>query len=118
MEGHYTAPTQPAVALSFLCILLHIIKTSFDEATCESEQPFVQPCNFYNGFLNYYHFDRVGGVLSHLKRHYHSQLETVLGKGHSYLLPTRAVPGSVANGPDLSDICKILKTRVCHRKFS
>lgn len=104
MEGHYTSPTQPAVALSFLCILLDIIK-NFLETECPSRNPFIDPSSFYDGSSNYYHFDRIGGVLSYLKRHYHQELIEKLGRDHWYLQPDQMQP--TASGPDLNDICEL-----------
>lgn len=104
MEGHYTSPTQPAVALSFLCIILDIVKTLL-ASECSAQKPYVEASNFYNGRLNYYHFDRVGGVLSHLKRHFHQELIAKLGKDHWHIQPDQN-SATTSNGPDLNDICK------------
>lgn len=104
MEGHYTSPTQPAVALSFLCILLDIVKSMFESECCD-RKPFVDPSNFYNGCLNYYHFDRVGGVLSYLKRHFHAELVEKLGKHYWYIQPDKN-EADRGNAPNLNDLCK------------
>lgn len=104
LEGHYTSPTQPAVALSFLCILLDVVQTSFF-VECNSEKVYVLPRNFYDGNLKYFHFDRVGGVLSHLKRHYHHELVAHLGSGH-VSLQNGDQSQTAYNGVELSDICK------------
>lgn len=75
---HPTA-TQPAVALSLLCILLDIIRTTF-VMECPDEGVFVPPKAFYDGSLQYFRFDRVGGVLTHLKRIYREDLAQRLGQ--------------------------------------
>lgn len=106
LEGHYTSPTQPAVALSFLCILLDTVKMLFER---ESSAPmaFVQPLKFYDGSHNYFHFDRIGGVLSHLKRHYRHKLIARLGSDHPVLHTSSEHMQSNFNGVELSDICMI-----------
>lgn len=103
MEGHYTSPTQPAVALSFLCILLDIVR-SFFEMEGGDKRAFVEPSCFYDGSLNYFHFDRVGGVLTYLKRHFHSDLVQRLGGEHWYIQNDQnEVNGSSAR--HLSELC-------------
>lgn len=107
LEGHYTSPTQPAVALSFLCILLDVLKALFAEE-CADSPAIVTPNYFYDGSLKYFHFDRVGGVLSHLNRQYRNELTARLGGEHSALQPNADQTPSTFNGVELSDICKIL----------
>lgn len=104
MEGHYTSPTQPAVALSFLSILLDVLKTCFNDE-CPDEKPYVLPKNFYNGSLKYFHFDRIGGVLSHLKRHYRHELIAHLGLEHVSLQNGIDQSHATFNNVELSDIC-------------
>lgn len=74
-------PTQPAVALSFLCILLDVTKALF-HSECSDKLVFVQPQNFYDDSFTYNHCDRVGGILSHLKKAFKKDLIAVLGDAH------------------------------------
>lgn len=104
LEGHYTSPTQPAVALSFLCILLDTIKQLF-EKECDGADILVPSRKFYDNSLQYYHFDRIGGVLSHLRRHYRHELVAHLGNDHVALQNSDSRHGNF-NSVDLSDICK------------
>lgn len=104
LEGHYTSPTQPAVALSFLCILLDIVEMLFERESSTS-MAFVQSKKFYDGSHKYFHFDRIGGVLSHLKRHYRHKLIAHLGSDHPALQNSSDHLQSNFNGVELSDIC-------------
>lgn len=106
LEGiSYAPPTQPAVALSFLCILLDVLKTLYANELpgCDA---FVEPQTFYNGSLKYFHFDRVGGVLTHLQRHYRQELQTRLGSEHSSFENESDPVSGIYGGVELSDICK------------
>lgn len=76
-----STPTQPAVALSFLCILLDVTKSLF-AAECPDKLIFVKPQHFYDDTFEYHHFDRVGGILSHLKKTFRRDLVKVLGEDH------------------------------------
>lgn len=107
LEGiSYGPPTQPAVALSFLCILLDVLQALYanELANCAA---FVVPDTFYDGSLKYFHFDRVGGVLTHLQRQYRQQLITRLGSEHSTLEHGDEPVSGAYNGVEISDICKI-----------
>lgn len=110
LEGiTYAPPTQPAVALSFLCILLDVIQSLYANELSECAA-FVPPCTFYDGSLQYFHFDRVGGVLTHLQRHYRQELQARLGSdGESTENNDEQIAG-IYNGVELSDICKTVKT--------
>lgn len=105
LEGiSYAPPTQPAVALSFLCILLDALQTLYANELPDSAA-FIAPQTFYDGSLNYFHFDRVGGVLTHLQRHYREELVARLGADHPVENSDEQVSG-VYNGIELSDICE------------
>lgn len=108
LEGiSYAPPTQPAVALSFLCILLDVLQTLYANELPNSTA-FVAPHTFYDGSLKYFHFDRVGGVLTHLQRHYREELLTRLGSEHSSLENNdEQLVAGIYNGVELSDICKL-----------
>lgn len=84
MNNNYPTHTQPAVALSFLCILLDVTKNLFHNE-CPDKLIFVKPQHFYDDSFDYQHFDRVGGVLSHLKKTYRRELAKVLGDDHPAL---------------------------------
>lgn len=105
LEGHYASPTQPAVALSFLCILIDVLQALFSDE-CPDKPAFVIPKTFYDGSLQYFHFDRVGGVLTHLQRFYRQELIERLGNEHESL-ENDANQLSLFNGVELSDICKL-----------
>lgn len=84
-QNNSTTPTQPAVALSFLCILLDVTKNLF-HAECPDKLIFVRPQHFYDDSFDYQHFDRVGGILSHLKKTFRKDLVKVLGEDHAAVL--------------------------------
>lgn len=108
LEGiSFSPPTQPAVALSFLCILLDALQTLYANELPDSTA-FVTPQTFYDGSLKYFHFDRVGGVLTHLQRHYRAELLARLGSDHNSLENNddQSLSG-IYNGVELSDICKL-----------
>lgn len=108
LEGiSYAPPTQPAVALSFLCILLDVLQSLYVNELSNSSA-FIAPQTFYDGSLKYFHFDRVGGVLTHLQRHYHSELMARLGSDHNPQEIAEEQITGVYNGVELSDICKTL----------
>uniref|UniRef100_A0A1A9VGU9 RING-type E3 ubiquitin transferase n=1 Tax=Glossina austeni TaxID=7395 RepID=A0A1A9VGU9_GLOAU len=71
-------PIENPVALAFICILVDVTKTLF-----EKELPGVEvqiPSKyFYDGSLEYQHYDRVGGVLSHLRKVHHNDIVQQLG---------------------------------------
>lgn len=105
LEGRYSSPTQPAVALSFLCILLDVLRTLFN-VECPSKNAIVIPKTFYDGSLKYFHFDRVGGVLTHLQRHYRQELVSRLGDDSALVDSDSEQLSGIYNGVELSDICK------------
>ncbi|GAB0094919.1 E3 ubiquitin-protein ligase RNF123 [Sergentomyia squamirostris] len=86
LQTSYSSPTQPAVALSFLCILLDVARQLMT-----SEHPKkpvkVDPVNFYNDSFAYFHFDRLGGVLSHLKKVFRTEMINILGETHPAIIP-------------------------------
>lgn len=110
LEGiTYAPPTQPAVALSFLCILLDVIQSLYANELSECAA-FVPSRTFYDGSLQYFHFDRVGGVLTHLQRHYRQELQARLGSDGETTENNDEQIAGIYNGVELSDICKTRKT--------
>ncbi|XP_037891290.1 E3 ubiquitin-protein ligase RNF123 isoform X2 [Glossina fuscipes] len=78
MQSSILHPIENPVALAFICILVDVTKTLF-----EKELPGVEvqiPSKyFYDGSLEYQHYDRVGGVLSHLRKVHHNDIVQQLG---------------------------------------
>lgn len=111
MQGNYTTPTQPAVGLSFLCILLDITKTLWNESNKNGESMFVETTNFYDGTLMYSNIDRLGGILSHLKKVNRSEMISLLGENHIALSSQATV--DIQN---LGDICEFDLVVFDHRK--
>ncbi|XP_037034222.1 E3 ubiquitin-protein ligase RNF123 isoform X3 [Bradysia coprophila] len=99
-QGHYVVPTQPAVALSFLCILLDVSRNLFGEEVANQSHCIV-PRYFFDGTLRYAHMDRVGGNLSYLRNVYKKELIEALGgdSGHSALVDE---PQDRGNHSDMS----------------
>lgn len=102
-DRRHPVATQPAIALSLLCILLDILKTTF-AMECPDDGVFIPPKAFYDGSLQYYRFDRIGGVLSHLKRLYRDDLAQRLGLHNE---STENENDEILRDTiELSDICK------------
>uniref|UniRef100_A0A182Q7E1 RING-type E3 ubiquitin transferase n=1 Tax=Anopheles farauti TaxID=69004 RepID=A0A182Q7E1_9DIPT len=88
IRGFYTSTTQPAIGLSFLCTLLDVAKTLWEEE-CEGDDengtngaPTIDCQFFYDGTFKYSNLDRIGGVLSYLRKHFRTQLVERLGADH------------------------------------
>lgn len=84
LQGHYVVPTQPAVALSFLCILLDVLRHLFNTETT-NQKDCISPRYFFDSTLKYTHMDRLGGNLSYLRNVYKKELIEVLGANHVVL---------------------------------
>lgn len=78
MQSSMQYPMESTVALAFLCILIDINKSFF-----EKEMPGVSveitPAFFFDGSFEYQHFDRLGGVLSHLRKVHRADIAQYLG---------------------------------------
>uniref|UniRef100_A0A182PVH9 RING-type E3 ubiquitin transferase n=1 Tax=Anopheles epiroticus TaxID=199890 RepID=A0A182PVH9_9DIPT len=93
LRGLYSSTTQPAIGLSFLCTLLDVAKTLWEEE-CEHEggskaktvPPTIDCRFFYDGTFKYSNLDRIGGVLSYLRKHFRMQLIERLGPDHPSLV--------------------------------
>ncbi|XP_053673835.1 E3 ubiquitin-protein ligase RNF123 [Anopheles nili] len=100
LRGLYSSTTQPAIGLSFLCTLLDVAKTLWEEecvhpdSTDKTIPPTIDCQYFYDGTFKYSNLDRIGGVLSYLRKHFRSQLIEKLGADHP----------SVASGEHASDL--------------
>lgn len=92
------------MALSFLCILVDIAKSLF-EKEISGEIAAVDPVYFVDGSFRYYHFDRIGGVLSHLRKIYRTEIVAQLGEDHDALYNIETTDLIRA---DNSDVCKFL----------
>lgn len=107
IPGNYGTPTQPAVALSFLCIVLDVLQQKFSGTAAgvgpAAPIPAVRPIYFYDGTLSYSSYDRLGGVLSYLTKTYNQELLERIGEAGVI----RAVAESEArpNVPSELSIC-------------
>lgn len=106
IPGNYGTPTQPAVALSFLCIVLDVLQQKFAAAGSGATAPIqaVRPIHFYDGTLSYSSYDRLGGILSYLTKTYNQELLDRIGEAGVI----RAVAESEARPtvPSELSICK------------
>ncbi|XP_058056698.1 E3 ubiquitin-protein ligase RNF123 [Anopheles bellator] len=95
--GLYSSTTQPAIGLSFLCTLLDVAKTVWEEECGDHHTPGASrgkkpsapsiDCRlFYDGSFKYANLDRIGGVLSYLRKHFREQLLERLGGDHPSLV--------------------------------
>lgn len=84
--------------------MIDCIKMLFEDEHPE-RGPYVTPLMFYDGSLKYYHFDRVGGVISYLRKTYRAQMVAALGEDHNAI--TQPEPPNFMRS-DMSDICNCL----------
>ncbi|XP_017143160.1 E3 ubiquitin-protein ligase RNF123 [Drosophila miranda] len=78
MQSSIQHPLDAPVALAFVCILIDQARSMFRE-----ELPGMNvevKCDyFFDGTFDYMHFDRVGGVLSHLRKVHRTDIDARLG---------------------------------------
>ncbi|XP_024125498.1 E3 ubiquitin-protein ligase RNF123 [Oryzias melastigma] len=73
-RGHPTALCPPEYMVCFLHRLITAVRACWDEAcrktpsSLSSEDAYVPPQLFYNGKVDYFDLQRLGGLLSHLKK--------------------------------------------------
>ncbi|KAJ3601932.1 hypothetical protein NHX12_029693 [Muraenolepis orangiensis] len=73
-RGHPTALCPPEYMLCFLHRLITAVRSYWDEGkmkapgSISSEEAYVPPQLFYNGKVDYFDLQRLGGLLSHLKK--------------------------------------------------
>ncbi|XP_058814876.1 E3 ubiquitin-protein ligase RNF123 [Topomyia yanbarensis] len=90
MRGLFSSSTQPAIGLSFLCALLDVARTLWNEEVVANSEdtsapPYIDYRFFYDGTFKYTNIDRIGGVLSYLRKHFRTQLVERLGEDHPSL---------------------------------
>lgn len=78
MQSSILYPLENTVALAFICILIDISKTSLEKELPGVEVE-IKPKYFYDGSFEYQHYDRVGGVLSHLRKVHRNEIQHHLG---------------------------------------
>lgn len=78
MQSSIQHPLDPPVALAFVCILVDQVRSLFkDELPTHLME--VNADYFVDGTFDYMHFDRVGGVLSHLRKVHRGDIDSYLG---------------------------------------
>ncbi|XP_058453045.1 E3 ubiquitin-protein ligase RNF123 isoform X2 [Malaya genurostris] len=90
MRGLFSSSTQPAIGLSFLCVLLDVARTLWNDEITSNEDDgsvpaFIDHRFFFDGSFKYTNIDRIGGVLSYLRKHFRTQLVERLGEDHPSL---------------------------------
>ncbi|XP_055377471.1 E3 ubiquitin-protein ligase RNF123 [Condylostylus longicornis] len=85
LQGNSVNLIESPVALSFLCILVDTTRSLFEKELGDVDI-FIDSKHFYDGSFRYQHFDRVGGVLSHLKKVHRSQILQQLGENGENIL--------------------------------
>lgn len=78
MQSSIQHPLDAPVALAFVCILIDQVRTMFKEEM-PSRHVEVNSDYFIDGSFDYMHFDRVGGVLSHLRKVHRADIDQRLG---------------------------------------
>ena len=78
MQSSILHPIENTVALAFICILTDVSKATFEKEMPEREIE-ITPKYFYDGSFEYQHYDRVGGVLSHLRKVHRNEIQQYLG---------------------------------------
>lgn len=104
MQGNHATPTQPAVALSFLCLLLDIIRQLWT-TECLNKPIIIDAKYFYDGTFKYQNVDRIGGVLSHLRKVHRQEMIEHLGENHSEII-TMSQTNTIIERND--DICNFV----------
>lgn len=79
-------PIDTPVALSFLCVLVDISSTLYKHELSAVPAGVINPQLFFDGTFEYQHFDRVGGVLSYLRKAHRSDINHVLGPERASLV--------------------------------
>lgn len=108
LQVSYNNPTQPAIGLSSLCLILDVAKSMHDDEIKNAgfakmfKYLDVDHRYFYDGALVYSNVDRVGGVVSHLNKLYSEELKNTLGDEHS---SSRAMDST--HTTLFRDICKL-----------
>ncbi|TDG39653.1 hypothetical protein AWZ03_013926 [Drosophila navojoa] len=82
MQSSIQHPLDSPVALAFVCILIDQVRSLFKEELPTHTME-VNVDYFIDGTFDYMHFDRVGGVLSHLRKVHRSDIDTYLGTERS-----------------------------------
>ncbi|ALC46914.1 CG6752 [Drosophila busckii] len=78
MQSSIQHPLDAPVALAFVCILVDQVRQLFkDELPNNTVE--VNPDYFVDGTYDYMHFDRIGGVLSHLRKVHRADIDARLG---------------------------------------
>ncbi|XP_017466845.1 PREDICTED: E3 ubiquitin-protein ligase RNF123 [Rhagoletis zephyria] len=85
MQSSIMHPIESTVALSFICMLIDATRTLF-ERELPATQAEIKPDYFFDGTFEYQHFDRVGGVLSHLRKVHRNDITTYLGAERTQVL--------------------------------
>lgn len=102
MQGNVHTPTQPAIGLAFIVILLDLLKEEM-----EKEHPKQALCvnttYFYDGTLSYKSMDRVGGIISYLRKVHRHDLMARLGVDHQSF--SEAYEQQLVQA-ELNDLCK------------
>lgn len=80
-QSNQHTPIASPVAFSFLCLLVDVVKSMFNDELPKTD-PEINPKYFFDGSFRYHHFDRVGGVLSHLRKTYRTDVAAFLGSNH------------------------------------
>jgi len=78
MQSSIQHPLDAPVALAFVAILIDQVRTLFKEEL-PSHVMEVNADFFMDGTFDYMHFDRVGGVLSHLRKVHRSDIDSHFG---------------------------------------
>ncbi|XP_046805670.1 E3 ubiquitin-protein ligase RNF123 isoform X2 [Lucilia cuprina] len=78
MQSSILHPIENTVALAFIGILVDVTKTTFDKEMPGNDIE-IKPKYFYDGSFEYQHYDRVGGVLSHLRKVHRQEIQQYLG---------------------------------------
>ncbi|KAM7363066.1 kip1 ubiquitination-promoting complex subunit 1 isoform 2-T2 [Cochliomyia hominivorax] len=78
MQSSILHPIENTVALAFICILVDVTKSTFEKEMPGNDIE-IKPKYFYDGSFEYQHYDRVGGVLSHLRKVHRNEIQQHLG---------------------------------------
>lgn len=81
LQGNILTPTVPPIGLSFLCILLDTLQTLWLKEFV-SETKAINIIHFLDGSFTFRNVDRIGGMISSLRKAHLTKLKERLGEDH------------------------------------
>lgn len=81
IHGNVITPTVPPLGLAIVCILLDVLRAQW-EKDYGLQDACIDAIHFLDGSFVYKNMDRVGGIISYLRKIHHYALIERLGRNH------------------------------------